>query len=351
MTNVLVHASKHYWVRIGSGVLSDLGEQAKACMRGNTAVIVSDSNVWPIYGDATQKSLEKSGFFVRFFLIPAGEASKNAENYLSLLNFLAENHITRADFLVALGGGVVGDLCGFAAATYLRGIDYIQIPTSLLAMVDSSVGGKVAIDLPTGKNLVGAFYQPKFVLCDISLLRSLPEKDFLDGCAEVIKYAVGFDERLFSHLQEYGTQFDLEWVITRCILCKRKVVEQDEFDNGQRKLLNLGHTFGHSIEAESHFAISHGQAVAIGIAMAARCAAKNKICNANTMALILKLLEQFRLPTQAPYAAPVLAGHALSDKKRESDKITLILPATIGCAKALPIDIFMLESYFEAGSL
>lgn len=351
MANVLIHASQRYLVKIENGILSELGEQAKACMWGNCAVIVSDSNVWPLYGDTTKESLERSGFSVRFFLIPAGEASKNADHYLSLLNYLAENHITRTDFLVALGGGVVGDLCGFAAATYLRGIDFIQVPTSLLAMADSSVGGKTAIDIPAGKNLIGAFYHPKVVLCDISLLRSLPEKDFLDGCAEVIKYAVGFDDRLFSHLQEFGTQFDLEWVITRCLLCKRNAVEQDEFDNGQRKLLNLGHTFGHSIEKESGFTITHGRAVAMGIAMAARCAEKMGICTSFTASLILELLEQFRLPTQAPYAAAVLAGHALSDKKREQDEICLILPESLGRAKVFPIHISQLEAYFEAGSL
>ena len=195
---------------------------------------------------------------------------------MELLNFLAENKLTRSDALIALGGGVVGDLTGFAAATYLRGIDYIQIPTTLLAAVDSSVGGKTAIDLPSGKNLVGAFYQPKLVLCDTDTLNTLPEDIFRDGCAEVIKYGVLYDAELFAHLDESGLSFDREAVIARCVELKRDVVAEDEFDRGKRQKLNLGHTIGHGIEACSGYGISHGKAVAMGMTIITKTPAKKK---------------------------------------------------------------------------
>lgn len=349
METILVSTATQYAVKSGTNLLSSLGVEAKEVTKGQTAVIVSDSNVFPLYGDCAAKSLEKSGFSVLSFVFPAGEGSKNAAVYLSLLNFLAENHITRTDFLVALGGGVVGDLCGFAAATYLRGIDFIQVPTTLLAMVDSSVGGKTAIDLPAGKNLAGAFYQPKLVLCDTALLDTLPEKIFLDGCGEVIKYSVLFDAQLFVHLQENGIHFDRERVITRCVELKRNVVEQDEFDRGTRQLLNLGHTLGHSIEKESSYTMSHGCCVAIGIAMAARCAVAKQICTPETAKAIIALLEQFSLLTCAPYPADALLRHALSDKKRSCDHIALILPATIGCCQLCEIPISQLKDDMEAG--
>lgn len=351
MKTILVSTTTEYAVKIGANLLSYLGREAKAVVTGNTAVIVSDSNVWPLYGNQATKQLEKWDFSVLSFVFPAGEASKNFSIYLKLLNYLAENHITRTDFLVALGGGVVGDLCGFAAATYLRGIDYIQVPTTLLAMVDSSVGGKTAIDLPAGKNLVGAFYQPKLVLCDTSLLETLPEQVFLDGCSEVIKYGILFDLQLFAHLQEKVIRFDRDWVINRCIEQKRDVVEKDEFDQGLRQLLNLGHTFGHSIEKESNYTLSHGYCVAIGIAMAARCAAAKEICTQETAKTITALLDQFSLPTQSPYTAETLIRHAFSDKKRASDHITLILPATIGCCKRYEIPISQMKDHMEAGFL
>ena len=201
MNVVKVNASTAYEVMIGSGLLFSLGNEVAKVTKVGTAAIISDSNVWPLYGKTAQESLENTGFSVVSFIFPAGESSKSGATYLKLMNFLAQNHVTRSDCLIALGGGVVGDLTGFAAATYLRGISYIQVPTTLLAAVDSSVGGKTAIDLECGKNLVGAFYQPKLVLCDTDTLSSLPDEIFRDGCAEVIKYSVLYDPQLFAHLQ------------------------------------------------------------------------------------------------------------------------------------------------------
>jgi 3-dehydroquinate synthase len=275
--------------------------------------------------------------------MPAGEESKNGEQYFRILNFLAENEITRGDLLIALGGGVVGDMTGFVAATYLRGVAYIQVPTTLLAMVDSSVGGKTAIDLPSGKNLVGAFYQPAMVLCDISALDSLPRDIFIDGCAEVIKYAVLYDADLFEHLMQFGLQFDKEYVIARCVTLKRDVVEVDEFDTGARQLLNLGHTVGHSIEKNSNFTITHGKAVAIGMAIVCRS------CGCQDSSRILDLLIRFGLPVHTGFSAEILYNHALSDKKRSSNTITLVIPLAIGNCQLIPYSSETLQSFIQAG--
>ena len=349
MKTIQVKASKSYEVHIGSGILPRLGDGVKAVCKASKAAIVSDSNVFPLHGAAAVESLEKAGFDVVSFVIPAGEESKNGTVYLELLNFLAENQLTRSDCLVALGGGVVGDLTGFAAATYLRGIAYIQVPTTLLAAVDSSVGGKTAIDLPAGKNLCGAFCQPKLVLCDIDTLNTLPEDIFRDGCAEVIKYGVLYDPDLFAHLTENGLNFHREEVIARCVELKRDVVMEDEFDTGARMKLNLGHTIGHGVEAQSHFSISHGKAVAIGMAIVARSAAKRGICSADTAEQIISTIAAFGLPTATEYHAEALFTSALSDKKRTGGIVNLIVPTAIGNCRILPTPVSELKSFIEAG--
>ena len=278
-----------------------------------------------------------------------GEASKNAATYLELLNFLAETQLSRTDLIVALGGGVVGDLAGFAAATYLRGIRFVQIPTTLLSAVDSSVGGKTAIDLPAGKNLVGAFCQPSLVLCDIDTLNTLPEEIFRDGCAEVIKYAILYDPQLFATLQQDGLSFDRESVIARCVELKRDVVHEDEFDTGARQMLNLGHTIGHGVEAMSEFTLSHGTSVAIGTAIVTRASAASGICSRETETRILNLLSQFKLPISTTYTAAQLKQRALSDKKRSGSTVNLILPEEIGRCSIRPTPISQLEFFIQAG--
>ena len=349
MKTITVPTSRTYLVKVGSGLLSTLGAEAASVSRASRVCIVSDSNVWPLYGKAAQESLQKAGFDSVSFVFPAGEASKNGETYLSLLNFLAENHLTRSDLLVALGGGVVGDLAGFAAATYLRGIDFIQVPTTLLAAVDSSVGGKTAIDLPAGKNLAGAFCQPALVLCDIDTLHTLPEDIFRDGCAEIIKYAILFSPELFALLAQTGLDFPREEVISRCVELKRDVVTEDEFDRGQRMLLNLGHTFGHGVEAQSGFSVSHGKAVAIGTAIMARAAASRGLCSSADAERMLSLLKLFGLPTSTDYTADQLVQSALSDKKRSADTVNLIVPHSIGDCRAMPTPVSELKSFLEAG--
>lgn len=349
MKTVTVEASKNYQVIIGSGLLADLGSHAAALGKARKAAIISDSNVWPIYGAATQSSLQRAGLETCNYIFPAGEASKNGNNYLSILNFLAENQLTRTDLLIALGGGVVGDITGFAAATFLRGISYIQIPTTLLAMVDSSVGGKTAIDLPAGKNLAGAFYQPNLVLCDIDALHTLPDNIFRDGCAEVIKYGILYDKNLFEHLLAKGLSFDREAVVSRCVELKRNVVAEDEFDLGARQKLNLGHTIGHGIEAQSNFSVSHGQAVAIGIAIVSKAGCSLGICGKDTYEQIITVLDAFKLPKYTNCTADSLYQCALSDKKRAGGSVNLIIPKAIGNCIIQPTEVSELKSFIKAG--
>ncbi len=349
MKIIPVTASRSYCVHIGEGLLSTLGKEVAALLKPGKAAIISDSHVWPLYGKETTESLEKAGFETVHFVFPAGEASKTSGAYLDILNFLAENHITRSDCIIALGGGVVGDMAGFAAATFLRGISYIQVPTTLLAAVDSSVGGKTAIDLPAGKNLAGAFYQPKLVLCDTDTLTTLPEDIFRDGCAEVIKYGILYDPQLFAHLEKHGLAFDREYVIGRCVELKRDVVMEDEFDTGARMRLNLGHTFGHGIEAMSNFTLSHGKAVAMGMAIVSRAAANLGICSADTSHSILALIRHFGLPAETLCAPQEIYRCALSDKKRAGGTVNLIIPECIGFCRIQPTHVAQLQSFLEAG--
>ncbi len=343
MKEIPVTASQSYTVTIGKRALARLGGTVRAVTQAAQICIVSDGNVWPLYGHAALESCRAAGFPVCHFVFSPGESSKNPGTYFELLNFLAEKQISRSDCIVALGGGVVGDLAGFAAATYLRGIPYIQVPTSLLAMVDSSVGGKTAIDLPAGKNLCGAFYQPWAVLCDTDTLSTLPQDIFREGCAEVIKYAILFDPALFAELERCGPDFDREAVIARCVELKRDVVARDEFDRGPRQLLNLGHTLGHAIEKCSHYAISHGVAVAIGMAMVARAS------HCPDYGRIVALLEQFGLPTTTDLAVDALYAAAVSDKKRSGGILNLIIPRAIGDCAVVPMPIENLKTFIEEG--
>ena len=349
MTTVTVNTSKKYDVLIGDGLLQNIGSYVKQVKANCKIALISDSNVWPLYGETVKNDLTAVGFDVVEYIFPAGEASKNIETYFEIVNFLAENHVTRSDALVALGGGVVGDITGFAAATYLRGISYIQVPTTLLSMVDSSVGGKTAIDLPMGKNLIGAFNQPVLVLCDCSTLSSLPDKYFIDGCAEVIKYGVLFDAELFAHLECYGVSFDRNYVISRCVALKRDIVEDDEFDTGIRQKLNLGHTIGHAVEAISNFALSHGNGVAIGMAIIARAAAAAKICDALSCERLISVLEKFMLPSNTDHSVELIVSNALSDKKRAGNYINLIVPKEIGNCLIMKVPVTELNAFLEPG--
>lgn len=349
MTTIRVETARPYEVQVGAGLLDQLGAQLRARCNARRAVVVTDDHVAPLHGAAAVRSLQHSGFAVEKFIIPSGESSKCGEMYLKLLRFLAAHQVTRTDVLVALGGGVVGDLTGFAAATYLRGVSFVQVPTTLLAAVDSSVGGKTAIDLPEGKNLVGAFYQPLLVLCDIDTLNTLPPEIFADGCAEVIKYGILGDAELFRTLEKTGIRFDRESVIAACVRQKRDVVDADEFDTGARQLLNLGHTFAHGIESCSGYEVPHGRAVAIGMAMIARAAAAKGYCTNDTAQRVTSILERFGLPTETVYDASALATCARRDKKRAGDSITLIVPREIGRCDRVAVPVDELGTWATAG--
>ena len=347
MNTIHISASRSYDVIIGSGLLPTLGIHAAELCKGRTVCIVSDDTVAALYEKTVRQSLLDAGFTVHTYVFPHGEQSKSGENFLRLLGFLAQCRLTRADLLIALGGGVTGDLTGFTASCYLRGIDYIQVPTTLLAMVDSSVGGKTAIDLPEGKNLCGAFYQPRLVLCDTDTLGTLPDAIFRDGCAEVIKYGVLGDRELFDKLKVTHAKNQLDYVVSTCVAMKRDIVEDDEFDTGRRQLLNLGHTLGHAIEKNSDFALSHGQCVAIGMAMMARSAARLGFCGEETKNEIVNLLQAYGLPTETDQDPLSIRLSALGDKKRRGGSLTLIVPREIGVCDLLPIPVEDLKTWIE----
>lgn len=349
MKTITVTASKTYEVKIACGLLQSAGAEIRAVTKAQTAAIITDSNVGPLYEEALRNQLQNAGFRTVTFVFPAGESSKNAETYLNILAFLAENHLTRSDVIVALGGGVTGDMAGFAAATYLRGIAFVQVPTSLLAMVDSSVGGKTAIDLPQGKNLVGAFYQPLLVLCDCDTLKTLPDESFLDGCGEIVKYGVLGDAALLTRLQREKTNFDLEAVIARCVEMKRDIVNADEFEGGVRQLLNLGHTLGHAVEQRSNFTLSHGCCVAIGLAVVTRAAAKEGLCTDACAEEILRTIDALGLPSKTEESIESLMDVMLSDKKRSADTITCVIPKEIGSCYREKMSISRLKNFMEAG--
>ena len=350
MTTVHVPVSAPYDVEIDPGLLAGLGDKARAlCPRAVRYLLVTDDAVGPLWAQKAVDSLDAAGVKGAVYTLPHGEASKTADSLLKILNFAASEHLTRTDLFLALGGGMVGDLTGLAAAVFLRGVAYIQIPTTLLAAVDSSVGGKTAVDLPAGKNLMGAFWQPKYVLCDTDALATLPEDIFTAGCAEVIKTAVLFDEELFELLSADGKGFDRESVIARCVAWKRDVVAEDERDTGRRALLNLGHTLGHAVEACSDFSLSHGQSVAVGLAVICRACAERGLCGPDVPYRVDALLTKFGLPTRTDISLDALMEKMLSDKKRTGGTINLIVPEWIGSCRVLPMDTGEVYDFMREG--
>lgn len=349
MKAIRINATTPYNVIIGKELLSSAGKYCQEALGAPCRVcLVSDDNVAPLYLHTVRASLERSGFTVIPFVFPHGETSKSIETFTELLEFSAQNHLTRSDCFVALGGGVVGDLTGFAASVYLRGIRFIQIPTTLLAAVDSSVGGKTGVNLGAGKNLVGAFHQPSLVLCDPLTLNTLPSKDFSDGCAEVIKYGI-IGDRPFFDLLRLGIRDQLDEVIATCVQHKAELVEADEFDRGARQLLNLGHTVGHAIERCSQFSISHGSAVAIGMVVVTRAAVSLGLCPASDLVTLIEVLQENHLPVQCPYSAKELEDAALSDKKRSGATITFVVPNGIGDSRLYPLPVDAIFDFLSKG--
>ncbi len=349
MEIVKVSASKEYNVHIGKGLLDNVGEMLCQIKKPCRAVIVSDDTVFSLYGERVRASLEKSGYTVYDFVFPHGEKSKSLESFAEILEFCAEKSITRTDLLVALGGGVTGDLTGFAAASYLRGVDFVQIPTTLLSMVDSSVGGKTAVNLKAGKNLCGAFYQPIAVFADTQTLSTLSQENFSEGCAEVIKYGMILDGEFLSFLKNNSIKENVEYVIKRCVEIKRDVVARDEFDNGERALLNFGHTVGHAIEKCSGLQISHGNAVGIGMVIVTRASYKRGFVNKDFTSMLIDILKTNSVPTSCSFSAEELYAGALNDKKRNLDTISLVVPKEYGLCKIQKVSVDELKEFIKAG--
>ncbi|MBR5479854.1 MAG: 3-dehydroquinate synthase [Clostridia bacterium] len=321
-------------ILIENGAINHAGELLSQITKSNRCAVVSDTNVAPLYLDKLKSILRSAGFTVVSYIIPAGEASKTLATVEKIYTFLANENFIKTDAIIALGGGVIGDITGFVAATYLRGISSMQIPTSLLAQVDSSVGGKCGVDLPAGKNMVGAFHQPLRVVIDPDLLTTLPEHFVADGMAEVIKYGAIFDEQLLEKIEKEKISTD---IIRACVTHKRDVVVRDEFDNGERMLLNFGHTAAHSIEAIGNYTKhTHGFAVSIGMIYAARLGEKLGLTESGTALRLANILKSVGLPTELPYEEKAILEHMLNDKKMRNGKLNIILLDRLGLGKIVP---------------
>lgn len=321
--------------------LATLGEEISKIQDGGSAAIITDMNVADLYLEPCMDSLKASGFQVFTYVITPGEESKNGTLYLSLLNALAEAELTRTDGIVALGGGVVGDIAGFVSGTYLRGINLYQVPTTLLAMVDSAIGGKSGINLEEGKNLAGVFHMPKLILQDDEFITSLPDEEIKNGIAEVIKYGILKGGELMEKIRpDENGEVAIGKIIKECAGYKMEVVVADPLDKGPRQLLNLGHTIGHAVERLSNYEIKHGIAVAKGLSYIAELSAKQGWCDTEVPQMINELLDIWGLDTLVPYSGEELFKCIVNDKKRKSDEIDLIVPSEIGhCEiKRLSID-------------
>ena len=331
MAEIQVHTKPAYTVKIGDGILSQCGPTIRQVSSAEKAVVITDDHVNPLYGNSVLSSLRDAGFETELFVFPHGESSKSHHTLVHMYDFLCEKKVTRSDLLIALGGGVVGDITGFCAATFLRGLDYIQLPTTFLAQIDSSVGGKTAIDIAGGKNLVGAFKQPRLVLCDIATLSTLPRDVFADGVAEAIKYGMIKSANIFNIISNGELHQNLSQVIYECIDIKRSIVEEDEFDQGQRMLLNFGHTFGHAIETQYHFdTYTHGMAVGIGMMKITRLSERYGITAPGTTDRLKQCLQQYELPTDAVISNEDLIRNSLVDKKASGNSIHIILARSVG---------------------
>jgi 3-dehydroquinate synthase len=331
-------AKRSYPIRIGTDLLDD-SASLQSLIAGKHVLVVSDENIAPHYLSSVEKALSHKTF--RSIVLPAGEQEKNLARFSELMNCLSDMQASRDVTLIALGGGVVGDLTGFAAACWMRGVRFIQIPTTLLAMVDSSVGGKTAIDLPSGKNLIGAFHQPIAVIADLNTLRTLPAREIYAGLAEIIKYGAAFDIGFFSWLEKNIDallaldETAMTEAISRSCRHKASVVARDETEQGERMLLNLGHTFGHAIEtAQGYGGLLHGEAVAVGMCLAAKLSVLMKRAPKTDTDRLIQLLKRAHLPTTIPDGLDpqALLAHMQLDKKAVSGRLRLILWKALGRA-------------------
>ena len=342
MERVTIHTEPAYDALVGRGLLDRAGEEAAKVLRGKALLIVTDEHVAPLYLERVRASFGAAGFRAETFVIGCGEAWKTLATVEKVLEAADAAGLTRADFFCALGGGVVGDLTGLCAALYQRGVDFVQIPTTLLAMADASVGGKTAVNLPGGKNLCGAFHQPRLVLCDPDTLASLPAPVYAEGMAEVIKHGALGGGEMLDLIQSGG---DMEQLIAENIRIKSRVVSEDEKESGVRQLLNLGHTFGHAIEKLNGYTIYHGEGVSVGMMIAACAAEKAGRCVPGVRAELREMLEKAGLPVTTPFSAAEVARAARNDKKRRGDRITVVLPAERGRCELVRLPVEELEGF------
>ncbi len=350
---VHVHtASRDYDVLVGDNLLAQTGALVRKAGAFDAAFVVSDTNVAPLYLDRVRTSLETAGFATQSAVVEAGERHKNLATFGTILEGMARAGLTRDSVVIALGGGVVGDMAGFAAASYMRGIQVIQVPTTLLSMVDSSVGGKTAIDLSCGKNLVGAFLQPTLVIADVSCLMTLEHEVFVDGLGEIVKHGVLADEELFDQLTHSPLRQDsdpsyLVHVVARNVSIKRDVVGADEQEHGVRQTLNLGHTIGHAIEAASGYTLGHGHCVAAGLCCVSRAAEKLGWAPAGMSARIDACVTAQGLPTTTDISTGELFAQATHDKKRHGSGVNLVVPTGIGSVEMRHVSLDELAQIIE----
>ncbi len=337
---------KPYDIIIGKHILNVLPNKIKELTKAKTVAVITDDNVDKLYTDKVLSMLRSAGFHAIKFAFPHGEKHKTMTTVCEILEFLAENNVTRTDLIIALGGGIVGDVSGYAAASYLRGIDFIQVPTTFLAAIDSSVGGKTGVNLQAGKNLAGAFYQPRLVVCDVETFDTLPKENFKEGVAEAIKYGVICDKALFQLLSQ-DKAWDIESVIQRCVSIKAEIVSEDEFDLGKRQLLNFGHTIGHAIEKGTNFEISHGIAVGIGMAMISKISDSLGWSKKNTNSEIVKCLKNNAIPTETTVKTKELLSVMIKDKKISGDTINIVIPQKIGNCELKTIKVSELEEVLK----
>ncbi|MDR2558982.1 MAG: 3-dehydroquinate synthase [Oscillospiraceae bacterium] len=349
---VKINVKKPYDVIIEKGILSEMAEYLPIGLKKKTAVIITDNNVMPLYEPIVRKSLESADFNVFSYVFKSGEKHKTPEELVGILNFLAEIKVTRSDFIIALGGGIVGDMAGFIAGIYLRGIRYVQIPTTFLAAVDSSVGGKTAVNLKAGKNLAGLFYQPEIVICDPETFHTLDNVTFADGVSEAVKHGFISDEMFFRSLSGKTREQYMEniaEIVMRNVEIKGEIVAGDELEKGKRQLLNFGHTAGHAIEICTNHAVSHGQAVAAGMVLMSRAAYKKGFCDIDFSQEIEAAFSGFQGPINLNYSAEKLYETGLSDKKRRGAKINIIIPERIGKCVIKEINAEELLEVFRLG--
>ena len=348
MDTIHIQASTAYDVIIERNSLSRIAEYLQPIKSACSVMIVTDDNVGPLYASTVSDSLAQAGYTVHTYTFPHGESEKNGHRLMDFIEALGQTKLTRKDLIIALGGGVVGDLAGFAAATYLRGIDYVQVPTSLLAAVDSSVGGKTAVNLGCGKNLWGAFKQPILVLCYPETLSTLPKEEWINGCGEIIKYGFLDHPELLDQLRERPLlQYpeDVDSIISQCVRIKAHVVEVDEKESGLRATLNLGHTFGHGIEHGSAFTIPHGNAVALGLLIMAKGAVAHEELDPAVVPSIEQLLIAHELPTTTTIVKDIILEEASHDKKASGTSITIVVPTGYGTSVLKKVTFQELATY------